>query len=418
MILLASCADAEVVTAPPPIVAPLAADVAVSITPGPLPEGARIDDRAGLVLALIELGLGELPGVVPEVVGSPPSPGLVDAIRPRTALDLTVAVAFDSGGITVEAEACAAGACTLHAATAPSEDDPSPAVAEVLSGLAEQLGRAPADAAREAWGRRGTGDPYAARMAGRSAAAFYGLRAPAEREGDVRADPVARAFYLDPGMPVAAWIAGRTSVERHPLALQRASVARPSSDVLLADLAVTQHPARVAEPAMRALAARAPADARFTVLLAAHDLAMGRLEVASERLDALGPGSGRHAQVARLRVAIADAAGPPVAEELLARWASADPTDPEPVRRRLHRAVAEGDFERARGFLLELRHRGGPAVRDEADGLELALWFALGARDRAADVAERQGDAGLARRLRSPEPPPKVAPSALPRLRG
>jgi hypothetical protein len=413
---LSACGTQAPVDEQAPIVAETLDDVAVSITPGPLPEVARADDRAGLVIALLELGLADLPGVVPEVVGAPLSPGLNWALRPASAYDLEVTVVLQEG-LTVTGSLCPSGVgaeCVTLQGQSPGQDDPTPAVAALLQGVADHLERQASPDARAAWLERGTRDDYAARMAGRSAATFYGLRAPSGTPGDKRSDPVARAFYLDPGMPVAAWMAARTSTERHPVAARRASVSRPSSVLLLADLAWSLEHPRVATPVIDALHQRAPLDRRFSVAVAAHRLAMGRLEEASAVLDGLGRGSGRDPQVARMRVAIADAAGPQVALELLEAWAKADPSDPEPVRRLLHRAVAVHDYREARGYLPELRSRGGVGV----DELDLALWFALGQADRAAEVAERTGDATLAHRLRAYQAPPAPGPAGLPRVGG
>ena len=384
----------------------------VSVTPPEVEIGSRAADWAGLSLALVELGLADLPEVMSEVVGAPVSPGLTWALRPRAAWSLTLTVER-AGTTALVGELCnPTGACDAVSGQGGSEVDPAPAVAQLLGAVAERLERRPSVEAVASWGQRGTGDDYAALMAGRSAASFYGLRPPAAVPGDRKSDPVARAFYLDPGMPVATWMASRSAPDRHPVAARRAALARPASLLLLADLAWSLDQVAQVAPVVDALYERSPTDRRFAVLMAAHRLAQGRLQDASTLLDRLGAGAGAEPQVARLRVAIADAAGPKVDLALLQRWREADPHDPEPVRRLIDRAVERRDYQVARDLLPDLRARGGVGV----DELDLALWFALGERERAAAVALKLGEAPLAERLRQPPAPSSVRPSPIPRV--
>lgn len=381
----------------------------VQVVPPGAPPGTAAADRAGLVTALVELGLSDLKGVVPRVGDAPVAPGLPqDPIADVWKLELAVRA---DPALTVGAALCHGDNCeTVPDAVAPGTVDPTPAIAELLDDVAASLGRPPTAEVRRTWTQRGTRDDYAARVAGRSANVFYGLAPPPEKVGNRGSDPVARAWFLDPGMPVAGWMAARAEGRENPaIALRRASQARPSSLVLLAGLAGAQPDRRSAAPLYDELLRRAPFDRRFLVAIAANRLAMGNANEASQILDALGPGAGRIPSVARLRVQIADATGVKDLESLLQRWRRADPLDAEPVRRLVHARVATGRYAQARDLLPELRRRGF-----DTDGLELAVLFALGDREGAASVAQRTGQADLASRLRSEPIDPRATRQARP----
>ncbi|MCB9674722.1 MAG: hypothetical protein H6737_06370 [Alphaproteobacteria bacterium] len=390
----------------------------MQVSPPQVERGSRAADHAGLVLGLLELGLCDLPGVVPRIGDTPVSPGLAAADTMNGPVwTLQIALA-GSDPLGLEGQLCAPDAeCVSLDAIGGTVADPSRAVAEVLRQVGDALDRRAPDDVQASWSRVGSKDPYAVLVAGRAASLVYGLRdaPPPEKLGDKAADPVARAFFLDPGMPLAGWMRGRTSTEAtEVLAFRRASTGRPESLVLQADHAASILHPRLSQPLWADLARRAPADRRFVVPIAQNHLELGRPDLASAMLDDLGEGSGTIPSVAKLRVAIADATGATDDETLLQDWRESDPTDTEPVRRLVRKRVAGGRYADARELLPDLAYRG---AADEADQLELALLNALGRPAEAAKIAERRGLADVAVALRAPAAEKAAPPASLPRLK-
>lgn len=389
--------------------------VSVRLSVPEVERSSRAADRVGLALGLLELGLGDLIGVVPQVHDVPVSPGLrsvhlVDA--PIWTLELDVSLEpLELTGSVCPTE----GLCDQLRGVGGTWDDPTPAVSAVLLQIADALHRRPGPDEVASWNRIGSKDPYAVLMAGRSAAVVYGLRDVPEGQS-AASDPVTRAFRVDPGMPLAAWMRGRrTDGAEAVVAFRRAAGARPESLVLRSDLGVSLVHPRVAQPVWAEVASRAPLDRRFAVPVATNRLELGHPEQASLLLDGLGLGSRHSPAVARLRVAIADATNVPDRVGLLEAWASADPLDAEPVRRLIRIQVERHAYEAGRELLAELGIRG--AV-DEAERLDVALLHALGRSEEAAELAERRGEGDLAAALRTPPDPNEASSRAgLPRLR-
>ena len=94
---------------------------------------------------------------------------------------------------------------------------------------------------------------------------------------------------------------------------------------------------------------------------------------------------------------LADATGG-ASDELLAHWQEVDPTNAEPVRRRIRGKVDAGLREEALALTTELSHRG---VGDESRALTLALASELGRWDVAQDAAASLGQDDVASRLQA-----------------
>lgn len=377
-------------------------------TPDPaLPRGAEL---SGLVTALLELGLADLDGVVPRVQGAPPSPGLAEALlgdAERWTASLTLAERGEQ--LDLRLSLCALDTCEVLASDAGTRAEPAPGVAALVSAVADHLLRGEAPGAADERALPTSADPYAVLLTGRSAATFYGIlpAPPEEKVGDKRRDPVARALLVDPETAVGNWIAGRRALGRgEPEAARdfftRASFARPTSDLLMADEAAALRAGghdRAAWYALSALEGRRPADLRFTLATAGAALAAEQPQAAEDRLGALPePAASDPAVLARRVDALAalHREAFPTYDALLARWATVAPMDAEPVRRRVQLRVREGAFEAALPLAAELSSRG---ATDEAATLELALLNALDRPEQAAARASALGQAALARRL-------------------
>lgn len=347
------------------------------------------------------------------------SPSLADARSPsldRWTLDVQVG----TEPWQVSANLCTAdGRCRSHTSQQGTPDAPTPAVAEVLRLVAETLDRSPSEAALAAWSDPLPGDDYARLVAGRAAAAYYGLSEPIPEEhlGDARRDPVLRAIRLNPSIVVTAWIGARRETERgHELLARqlmvRAREARPSSQLLRADTAALLD--RWGSPVDALLLwddvnRESPRDERFAVGRARTAMHAGRAEDAWESLHSLPESVQRGPVVVELMVDAARAThrdGPYAL--LLEVWQEVAPEDPEPVRLRVQERVRSERYADALGLTPELRARG--AVH-EADETELALLAALGRFSEAATRANDLGDRETSRRLMA-----RAEDSALPWL--
>lgn len=372
-----------------------------------LPHGAEV---AGLVAALLELGLADVDGVVARVGENPVSPGLSQALvddvyrwTARTELrpagdELEIQLTLSLDGADLESPYSLGVRGT-----------PTVAVSALVDGIADHWLRGEASGAADERALPVSQDPYAVLLTGRSAATFYGfLPATAEQNvGNKRRDPVARALLVDPETAVGNWVAGRRALARGEAEAARSfftrgGFSRPTSDALMADeasaLLEAGHP-EAAWYAFQQLEARRPDDLRFVVASARAALAAGQPAAAEERLGALGEPYASDPAVVMARISALEALhreADPAYDQLLARWAEVAPMDPEPVRRRVQLRVRSKAFSEALPLVAELSARGAP---EEAARLELAL---LNALDRSGDAATRAialGDSALAGRL-------------------
>jgi hypothetical protein len=211
-------------------------------------------------------------------------------------------------------------------------------------------------------------------------------------------------MYLDPRQPLAAWVYGLWQIGTvtgggvAAEALQRAVIARPSSPMLGADLAlVRQLQGRPAEAvlAWEAVLASSRDDLRFLKPYADALVEAGRAADARALLAKLPAEYDDDPQVAALRVQVAMAAktGEDL-DPLLAHWQEVDPTNATPVRLRVEDRVGRRDFEGALSLMDVLRQRAPGKGTDE---LNMALLVAVGRPGAAADLAEP----ALAARLRA-----------------
>lgn len=374
-----------------------------------IPRGAEL---SGLVTGLLELGLADLDGVVPEVAGVAPSPGLAGLLRADLERwTLATRLWERERVLTVEATLCTAGGvCQTHAALA-TRAEPTPAIATIVEAVAAQMARGEDAGSGLARAEPQSDDPYAVLLAGRSAATWYGLLPPTPENllGHKRRDPVSRALLVDPDTALGNWVAGRRALalgdaEQARTRFATASFARPSSTLLLADEAAALTAAGHAETAWFAwqtVLARRPLDPRFVRPAAEAALRAGLPGEAETLLALLGEPWASRSEVLSLRARAQEALGYSASDEhdqLLARWAELAPEDPEPVRRRLHNHVRAAAYEEALALAAELARRGRAA---EAAEVELALLNALGRPAEGAEKARLAGQPEAAARLRA-----------------
>jgi hypothetical protein len=405
LVVAGACAADEPPPPPRGPVAPpdrrvLRVDLAPAVASSELRWGV---ERAGALTALVELGLLDLPDVLVEVGGAP-APGFADAVRagaPVWTARLRVAADASAGpdGLAATLVLCdAAAACTEAVARGPADAMPALA-APLLDAAAAQLGRAPAPDVVAAWSAPLSGDPYAALIAGRAAAVLYGLWPAVEGPGDPRVDPVARAPFLDPSMALAWWVAGRVAAPTDPAAASEAFVRAASLGEirlgLRAAAAATAPDTADAARGWRAILAFAPRDPRVLVGAARALAADGAVDEAEALLRPLPGDAAGDPAVAAVRVVLADARGA-VDDAVLAAWMDAAAGDPRPVRRRVERFVAAGDWAAALALLPELAARGDGAA---AQAWEAPLRLAAGDRAGAAASARAAGDATTAARI-------------------
>lgn len=353
----------------------------------------RSVELRGLLAVAVELGLSDLPGVVP-VVGGASAPAFGD--RPpaaRRVADATLRARGDAAAVELELELCVAGGACTTAIGEATRDAPWPAIAAILEGAALALGVSPP--AGTDWGRPGSADPYAETITGRGAAILLGLLPPPETPGDPATDPFTRAVFLDPSQPLAHWLRARWDArsaapgEAVDAALQRAILLRPWSPLLRADRATLLSAAgRGAEAALgwEDLVDGASGDPRWIEPCAAALAAEGQWEPAGRMLDALPAEFGWTSRVAALRVEVAEHREPSAdLDPLLERWQVVDSGAVEPVRRRLDARVARGHYADARALVPVLRARvpGG-----DVEPLDVALLVALGDLGAAAERAD------------------------------
>lgn len=360
----------------------------------------------GLATTLLELGLNDLPGVYVRVPGDAPPPTWA-LNHPRAEQQFTATFTADGNAealnlVLTLCETTGSKTCETHTGTG-SREAPYPMVAKLLESAAGQLGRTPDEATRVAWATAGSKDTYAELITGRGCATYLGLLPPPADPADKRQNPVLRAIFIDPKEPVAQWMWARWQVYALPGAgtaadtLRRAALVRPTSPVILADLATTLSLTGKPDEAAivwQGLTEQAPTDPRWMTPYADTLLELGRpLEARAvlEHLPASFQADPRHAE---LQVRIAEQTGREDLDPLLARWQATAPTSPEPVRRRIQQRVTDGKYADALSLMPALRSRApGPG----SDALEVALLTATGQLDAAADRAPEE----VALRLRA-----------------
>lgn len=358
----------------------------------------RPAETCGILAALLESGLADLEDVVPNVQGVPVSPGIRDHLQlGAERWTGSVFVHGDKSDITVMLTLCGPdGACVEHRADGVYEG-PHAIAATLLPLAAATLDRQPLPGAVDAWALPQSPDPYAVMIAGRGASIFYGQGEPLDPEdvGDRKRDPITRALYLDPAMPLGQWIAGRraqTLGKSGRGEFARAAVLRPRSLLFQADAAAALLADGDAEGALAAwqvVEAQQPKDPRFTVARARTAMGLERHALATTMLDGLREGLQDDRTVVELRVQIADATGAGEGhDDLLARWEAAAPEEAEPVRRRLALRVEAGRYREALEFTEVLTARG---AREEANRAAMALAVGLREWELAAREAESLG---------------------------
>lgn len=369
------------------------------------PALARGAELSGLVTGLLELGLADVDGVIPEVQGVAPSPGLAGAMRQDVERwTLRVHMAEQDGTLVLDGQLCTAGGdCAAVGSRAGSRVEPTPGVAELVETISARMGRGDEAGSQADRLDPQSTDPYAVLLAGRSAATWYGLL-PATPEsflGNKRRDPVTRALLVDPDTALGNWVAGRRAMtlgqpDQARARFAQASFARPSSTLLRADEATAlaaQGQRAGAWYAWKTVLSRRPKDPRFALAAARAALAADEPGDADALLAELGEPWADAPDLLKLRVLAASALGQGASADtdaLLARWAAADPSDPEPVRQRLLTRAKEGRYEEALTLADELAARGAGA---EGTDVRIALENAL---DQAGDASERAGKAGNA----------------------
>lgn len=386
----------------------------VRISPLRVETPFRFDtELAGLLTMALELDLADLPGVIPRLPGQASAPWvLTGGAVARRQVDATFTARGKADALTLSLELCVAGGrCEVTEAPA-TREAPWAAMGLLMDGAADLLGVEVSDATREAWSKPGSRDPYAELVTGRGCATYYGTMDPPEIPGDRRKDPVARAVYIDPKQPIAWWARARwelasTSDGGQAIgALTRATLERPGSPALAADLAtayaLTGRPDQ-AVLAWEELVKRTPGDPRFAVPYARALLAVGRAKEARTVLAGLPSEFAFDARVAALRVRVVEAdEGTAGLDPLLEHWQRTDARAVEPVRRRIDLRVQQGRWEEALALIPALRTRApGP----QTDALEAALYVAVGRPDEAAArVPAEVADRLRARALRAADP--------------
>jgi hypothetical protein len=186
--------------------------VVVRLVPELADVGLRSRESTGLALALLESGLAEIRHVLPVVGGAAASPGLSDwSLEQAKPWVAHVQVHEAKTSLRVKVDLCDPNASCVEQSAEGTLVGLPQSMGPLYDALAHQLQHAPLPGAEETWDALLTRDPYALRVVGRAAASLYGLLPPVEPRwvGDRRRDPVARAVFLDPSLPLAQWLAGR-----------------------------------------------------------------------------------------------------------------------------------------------------------------------------------------------------------------
>lgn len=409
LLLIGGCKGQKLTPTEDPGAAPSLPPVLTEVRLAPL----RVEDPfrwdaefRGLATMALEMGLSDLPGVVPRLPGDLAAPStLLHGGVARRQVDARFVARGEAEALELELELCVAGGgCETHVSRGVHRERPWEGLANLLEGAAVTLGVTVEPAVSAAWRTPGSKDTYAELIAGRACATYYGILPPPEVPGDRRADPVVRAVLIDPRQPLAQWTLARWEAASTAdgglaiAALTRAALVRPSSPVLAADLATlyerTDRPDQ-AVLAWEELAEGHPGDPRYLEPYARALLAVGRARLALETLDRLPAEFAWDPGVAALRVEVVEAVdGTGELDPLLARWQQTDSRAVEPVRRRVDLRVQAGRYAEALDLVGALRTRApGP----ETDALEAALLVAVGRAGDAVALAPPE----VASRLRA-----------------
>jgi hypothetical protein len=370
-------------------------------------------EYAGLLLAMFESGLAELPGIVPYVKGLQTSPGLASAQdRKPQFWTATITDTGDMGAFAVRFKLCRQdGACVNYYARG-LRNQPQTVTSQLLKAASSTLGRNPQEDDStddptyvQLWQKPLSADSYALRLLGRAAAAFYGLTPsiPADRLGDHRLDPLVRVTFIDPNLRLGHWLLGRrlfrSDNAQAAVAFARARNLNKDSVALLADEASVLFALGRNEEASELLAwvdKRSPSDARFALSRAQTAFARERFVEAEYTLTTLPAWAAQTADVLSMRVQIASAMGRQDVDELLARWQDVAKDALEPVRLRIKQRLNSGDYLEALQLSDELALRGS---ENEALHLRLSLTVGLHDYNEAVWVAQALNEPALAQRL-------------------
>lgn len=381
------------------------------------------DELAGMFTATVEAALLDLADVTARVDGLPPTPGLDERLHAgeeRWSIKLSL-VPKPGDVIRFSALVCDPSNTCTNAEADGTRDVPWQAMAQVVTDAASTLGRTAPPDVMATWAVPPSDDPYAILVCGRSAAVYYGIKSPVPESliGDEKRDPIARAVYIDPAMPLAWWMVGRFRAARGEWgpareAFTRAAIDRPQSVALRADEASAllhhQRPAQ-AHAAWAAVQERSPDDPRFAAQRARAALAAKEIPDVLAVLDGLGKRYQNERTVAELRVRVAEATGESSNyDELLERWQEAAPNEAEPVRRRIALREDAGRYDEALGLCAELEARG---ATNEAGRLAIAFLIGLGRLSEAAERADKIGEVDIAARIRT-RAALEATPEALP----
>lgn len=361
----------------------------------------------GIVGALVEVGAFDLYDVMPRVAGSTVAPSLAlahdpDAVAYQARLD----VRLDGERIAVTVTTCRGEAedCASHRIES-TRDHPERAAESILLAWSAQLGHEAPEESVRAWADAPSKDAYALIVAGRAASQWYGLAPMGDRSGDRRKDAFARAVFLDPNLAVAQWMLARRRMAAGDFtgglaALELARRADPKRTAYVADYAVAAgsdpRNAALGRATWEELERRGRLDARFALARARGQLLAGRARDAITTLDTMPERVQRTASALALRVRALEAMGLRVDPALLGAWATAAPSDPEPVRRRLRQQIALGDFAAALHSADALAQRG---AQGEATRARMAAAMVGGRFDDASSAARTLHDAPTAARI-------------------
>ncbi|MBI4820222.1 MAG: hypothetical protein HY791_28370 [Deltaproteobacteria bacterium] len=362
-------------------------------------------DLGALVTALFETGLADVTAVVPIVEGAPAA-GTFRSPRAQPDLRLEPRLELDKETIELRVSSCVpAGPCSVLTASAPRKEIWR-ATSAILPSVAKALDLPVTKFNQDAWSKPLSKDDYAVTMTGRSAAVVYGLKDPPDESarGDRKKDPVARALFIDPKNALAHWLAGRRYLaEGDPraarISFQIACAAESGRTAFCAAEAMMLTEIRSGEIAWSVWSKIPGKELRFALPRARAAYMADKYDDALAILDALPEPLKSESESLELRVRIADAQGATDQyDELLARWQSAAPDEPEPVRRRLRLRLAEGKLEEALAFTTELSLRKAEA---EAKRFELALAIAMKDYARAEAAAMALASPDVAARIRA-----------------
>ncbi|MBK8010532.1 MAG: hypothetical protein IPK13_04235 [Deltaproteobacteria bacterium] len=344
-----------------------------------------VEGRALLGL-LFERSLADLPGVIPMIEGTAPSPGFAQWNDPGAVRwQLTVS---DRGGrqeLDLASALCIDRTTCVTATATGARAQLEQSVSALTSSIARQLGRARAREAQQTHASSISKDDYAVLMTGRAAAVLYGfLKVDPAAFEDRHRDPPVRAVFLDPSIELAQWILGRVRFSREAPGAENAflsAVALHPTDVAAqADLATTLAKLGRLEDAAAVwdkVHSLAPDDPRFRIAAIDFALLAGRPNRAEELLLKLPARYAASIKFAELRVRIAQALGRTHDEdEWLAAWQERAPADPEPVEQRTRHAIRRRAYAKAIKLSMTLEQRGRPQA-----ALELRLVAALGIGD-------------------------------------